>query len=424
MQNWAMRGRKMLLAKFLESLISRGELTLIDVYGGKHRFGEAGSGPCVTIRLHDPSLHTKLWLNPRLYTGEAYMDGTLTIEEGTVYDLLDLAARNSGPGTFNGWDVMLLRLRKLWRRFAQANPLGRAQRHVAHHYDLSDELYALFLDPDRQYSCAYFSRPDMTLAEAQEAKKRHIAAKLRLAAGQRVLDVGSGWGGLALYLARAAGVHVTGITLSKEQHRVSRQRAEEAGLSGRVEFHLRDYREVTGVFDRIVSVGMFEHVGTPHYGEFFDKVRGLLSDDGVALLHTIAISGSPTTTNPWIRKYIFPGGYCPALSEVLPEVERTGLWVTDVEILRLHYAETLRRWRERFLANWDKAAALYDERFCRMWEFYLAGSEVAFRHQDHMVAQIQMTRSVNALPLTREYMAAWEASHAVAAPQRRLKSVS
>ena len=413
----------MILTGVLRSFIFRGDLTLIDAHGRTHRFGQAGSSPSVTLRLHDPALHTKLWFNPRLYAGEAYMDGTLTLEEGTLYDFLDLVARNVGPGAFNSWDTMLFGLRRLWRRFAQANPLGRAQRHVAHHYDLSDELYALFLDSDRQYSCAYFSRADMTLEEAQEAKKRHIAAKLRLAPGQRVLDIGSGWGGLAIYLARAAGVRVTGVTLSKEQHRVSRRRAEEAGVSDLVEFHLRDYREVTGVFDRIVSVGMFEHVGTPHYHEFFGTIDELLPEDGVALLHTIAIGGPPASTNPWIRKYIFPGGYCPSLSEVLPRIERTGVSVTDIEILRLHYAETLRHWRQRFLANWDKAAALYDERFCRMWEFYLAGSEVSFRHQGHMVAQIQMTKRVDALPLTRDYMGAWEAAHAPA-PRRRLKSVS
>ena len=413
----------MLLTGLLRTFVVQGDLTLIDGHGRAHRFGQAGTQPCVTIRLHDPALHSKLWLNPRLYAGEAYMDGTLTLEEGTLYDFLDLVARNVGRGTFNRWDTLLLNLRMLWRRFSQANPLGRAQQHVAHHYDLSDALYALFLDEDRQYSCAYFSRADMSLDEAQEAKKRHIAAKLRLAPGQRVLDIGSGWGGLAIYLARTAGVSVTGVTLSKEQLRVSRQRAEAAGVSHLVEFHLRDYREVTGTFDRIVSVGMFEHVGTPHYHEFFGKVDELLAKDGVALLHTIAIGGPPASTNPWIRKYIFPGGYCPALSEVLPYIERTEASVTDIEILRLHYAETLRHWRQRFLDNWDKAADLYDERFCRMWEFYLAGSEVSFRHQGQMVAQIQMTKDVRAVPQTRNYIAEWEAAHAPA-PQRRLKSVS
>lgn len=414
----------MLLARFLDSLFKKGELTLIDANGVTHRFGRPSTGPAVTARLHDKALHTKLWLNPRLYAGEAYMDGTLTLEQGSIYDLLDLVGINAGAKTFNGWDALTSRLRMLWRGFTQANPLGRAQRNVAHHYDLSDELYALFLDPDRQYSCAYFQHPGMGLAEAQEAKKRHIAAKLRLRPGLHVLDIGSGWGGMALYLARTAGVRVTGVTLSKEQLRVSTRRAEEAGLSHLVQFQLRDYREVTETFDRIVSVGMFEHVGTPHYKEFFGKIRALLKDDGVALLHTIAHFDPPSSTNAWIRKYIFPGGYCPSLSEILPHTERQHLWVTDIEVLRLHYAETLRHWRERFLAQWDQAAALYDERFCRMWEYYLAGSEIAFRHQGQMVVQMQLAKSVDSLPITRDYMAEWEQALPKAPAERRLKSVS
>ncbi len=415
----------MLLARFLRSFIKEGELILIDADGVTHRIGSPAPIPAVAIRLHDRKLHWKLWLDPRLHVGEAYMDGTMTLERGSIHDLLDLVGRNTGERPFGRWDSLGLQLRQMWRRFAQANPLGRAQRHVAHHYDLSDDLYNLFLDHDRQYSCAYFAAPGMSLEDAQKAKKRHIAAKLRLSPGQRVLDVGSGWGGMALYLARTANVHVTGVTLSKEQHRVSCQRAKDEGLSDRVEFLLRDYREVDDRFDRIVSVGMFEHVGTPHYREYFRKFQELLSDDGVALLHTIAHRDPPSNTNPWIRKYIFPGGYCPALSEILPFTERSGLWVTDIEILRLHYAETLRQWRRRFLANWDKAAALYDERFCRMWEYYLAGSEMAFRHQGQIVAQIQLTKSIDALPLTRDYMADWEAAHAPVRPrERRLKSVS
>lgn len=414
----------MLLTRFLRALIRQGELTLVDATGRIHRFGDPARGPAVTFKLHDPSLHRKLWLNPRLVAGEAYMDGTLTIERGSVYDFLALFGLNAGEGHFWGWDRWLDRARRLLRRFEQANPLGLAQQHVAHHYDLSGELYALFLDRDLQYSCAYFESPDLTLDQAQQAKMRHIAAKLRLVPGQRVLDIGSGWGGLALYLARTADVHVTGVTLSKEQHAVSVRRAAEAGLADRVQFHLRDYRDVAQTFDRIVSVGMFEHVGVPHYQEYFDKVHGLLTLDGIALLHTIGHRHPPSNTNPWLRKYIFPGGYCPALSEILPATERTGLWVTDIEILRLHYAETLRHWRQRFLANWDKAAALYDERFCRMWEFYLAGSEVAFRYQGQMVAQIQMTRSVDTLPWTRDYMVGWDREHAKPRkPARHLKSV-
>ena len=394
----------MLLARLFERLIQSGELTLIDADGEFRRFGDAGAGPAVTLRLHDRALHWKLFLNPRLHTGEAYVDGRLTIEGGSIYEFLDLIGANLGIGYVNRPDRWVSRSLMLWRRLAQANPLGRARKNVAHHYDLSGALYDLFLDADRQYSCAYFPTPGMTLEAAQEAKKRHLAAKLLLAPGQRVLDIGSGWGGLALYLARTEGVEVTGITLSREQHRVSENRAAEAGLDGRVRFCVRDYREECGTYDRIVSVGMFEHVGLRHYREFFDQISKLLCDDGVALLHTIAHMDPPSATNPWTQKYIFPGGYCPSLSEILRVMERAGLWVTDVEVLRLHYAETLRAWRERFTANWDAVAAIYDERFCRMWEFYLAGSEVAFRHEGFMVAQIQLAKSVDAVPLTRDYI--------------------
>ncbi len=416
----------MLLAQLFRAIVKRGELTVIDGNGRTRRYGDAARGPRVTIRLHDRTLHTRLPLNPRLVVGEAYMDGTLTVEDGAIYDFLDLVGLNTGGGPMNAWDRWLLRAELLWRGFQQANPLGTAQKHVAHHYDLSGELYDLFLDADRQYSCGYFPEPGMTLDEAQEAKKRHIAAKLCLEPGHKVLDIGSGWGGLGLYLARTTDVEVTGVTLSAEQHTLSQQRATEAGLAGRVGFHLRDYREEAGTYDRIVSVGMFEHVGMPHYQEFFDKVSSLLRDDGVALLHTIADRGVPTATNPWMRKYIFPGGHCPSFSEVLPAIERAGLWVTDIEILRLHYAETLRHWRERFMAHRDQAAALYDERFCRMWEFYLASCEIGFRRMGMMVAQIQLTKAVDAAPLTRDYMARWEPLHAPVeeASSRRLKSVS
>jgi len=398
----------MLLARLLKRLVQTGEIHVIDATGRRHCFGAPGSGPSVTIRLHDRRLHHQLFLNPRLRLGEAYMDGTLTVEDGSIYDFLDITTRNIGFGPMNGLDRWLQRGRMLWRGFQQANPLGRAQRNVAHHYDLSDELYDLFLDSDRQYSCGYFPTPDASLEAAQVAKKRHIAAKLLLEPGQKVLDIGSGWGGLALYLAREADVTVDGVTLSTEQHKVSQRRAEDANASNRVAFHLRDYREVSGRYDRIVSVGMFEHVGVPHYEEYFTKVRDLLTDDGVALIHTISHCDAPCSTNPWLRKYIFPGGYCPSLSEILKVTERLGLWVTDIEILRLHYAETLRHWRERFLARRAEAEALYDARFCRMWEFYLAGSEVSFRNMGQTVAQIQISKSIDAVPLTRDYITDWE----------------
>ncbi len=420
----------MLLAQLFRTTVRRGELTVIDGNGRTRRYGDPESGPRVTIRLHDRRLHWRLPLHPRLAVGEAYVDETLTVEGGTIYDFLDLIGLNLGNGRINTWDKWFMCFETLWRGVQQANPLGKAQQHVAHHYDLSGELYDLFLDDDRQYSCAYFSTAGVSLDRAQEAKKRHIAAKLCLEPGQKVFDIGSGWGGMGLYLARTAGVEVTGVTLSTEQHKLSQQRAREAGLADRVGFHLRDYREDTGTYDRIVSVGMFEHVGTPHYQEYFDKLASLLRDDGVALIHTIADRGTPSSCNPWIRKYIFPGGYCPALSEILPAIERAGLWVTDIEVLRLHYAETLRHWRERFMANRQRAIELYDARFCRTWEFYLASCEMAFRRMGMMVVQIQLTKSIDAVPLTRDYMARWEQAHAAAdeapgaALGRRLKSVS
>ncbi|HYG85180.1 MAG TPA: cyclopropane-fatty-acyl-phospholipid synthase family protein [Azospirillum sp.] len=390
----------MLLARLLNRALTRGAFTLVDANGHTHRIGIGI--PTLILRLHDKALHRQLVLTPRLSFGEAYMDGRLTVEGGSLYELLILLS--DGVDVDGLADPIRDRLAPILRYAEQHNPLPRARRNVAHHYDLSRRFYELFLDRDMQYSCAYFETPGMGLDEAQEAKKRHIAAKLLLHPGHHVLDIGCGWGGMALYLARHAGVRVTGITLSTEQLAVARERAAAAGLSDRVRFELRDYREVIGRFDRIVSVGMFEHVGVPHYGTFFAKLRELLAEDGVALLHSIGRSDGPGTTNPWLRKYIFPGGYSPALSEVVPFIERARLWSTDIEILRLHYAETLRHWRERFLARRDEAVRLYDERFCRMWEFYLSGAEIAFRYQGHMVMQIQMARSVGTAPLTRDYM--------------------
>ena len=394
----------MLAAQFFRRLVRIGDLTVVDADGRTHCFSGAVAGPDVTIRLRDRTLHWRLMTHPYLAFGEAYMDGTLTIEKGTIYDALDLAARNMpNVDTF-----FLQRVRDKFRRvmaFIETyNPVTRARKNVAHHYDLSGALYDLFLDEDRQYSCAYFRTDNDSLEVAQHNKKAHIAAKLRLKPGQKVLDIGSGWGGMGLYLAQIANVDVTGVTLSVEQQKLSEERAKTAGMASKVSFHLRDYREEPGKYDRIVSVGMFEHVGVAHYREFFAKVRDLLTDDGVMLLHSIGRMGPPFGPNPWMKKYIFPGGYTPSLSEVLAAVERAGLWVTDVEILRLHYAKTLRQWRRRFAANRDKAKALYDERFCRMWEFYLAGSEVAFRHMGQMVFQMQIAKRVDALPPTRDYM--------------------
>jgi cyclopropane-fatty-acyl-phospholipid synthase len=393
----------MLLAHLLEHLITVGTLRVVDAEGAIHTFG-TGDAPHATMRLHDKALHRKLFFNPRLHIGEAYMEGTLTAEDGDLYGLLDLLILNVECAPRGPLRPFYSGFGNFMRRLQQYNPVPRAKANIAHHYDLSERLYELFLDADRQYSCAYFRDPAEDLEAAQRNKKKHIAAKLLLRPGQRVLDIGCGWGGLALSLAQECAVEVTGLTLSEEQLKVARARAGAAGLEGRVRFELRDYREESGSYDRIVSVGMFEHVGINHFAEFFAGVKRLLAADGVALLHAIGRADGPGATNPWIRKYIFPGGYSPALSEVVPAVEKAGLWITDIEILRLHYAETLRHWRRRFLAAREEVLKLYDERFCRMWEFYLVGSELAFRRQGHMVWQMQMAREVGAVPLTRDYM--------------------
>jgi cyclopropane-fatty-acyl-phospholipid synthase len=318
----------------------------------------------------------------------------------------------------NHWGSLAAKVAGLLRHIHAYNPVARARRNVAHHYDLSSDLYRLFLDPDRQYSCAYFPTPDTSLDEAQLAKKRHIAAKLLLRPGQRVLDIGAGWGGLGIYCAQVDEVDVTGLTLSVEQHDHAMRRVEAAGLADRVRFVIQDYRETTGSFERVVSVGMLEHVGVNHYEAYFRRVADRLTDDGVAVIHSIGRATGPAATASFVRKYVFPGGYIPALSEVLPSVERAGLWITDVEILRLHYADTLRHWRQRFLGHWAAAADLYDERFCRMWEFYLAGSEAFFRVMDGMVFQLQLAKDRHVVPMTRDYIAADEARHARAEPKR------
>jgi cyclopropane-fatty-acyl-phospholipid synthase len=392
-----------MLKYILCSLIANGTLTVIRADGSRF---SAGSGePHVAFRIHDRRAEWELALHPDLKLGELYMDGRLTMEEGDIYDLLLLAMSNTAYRRVSGLLSAIRTLRRLFRRLSQYNPARRAKDHVAHHYDLSGKLYETFLDRDRQYSCAYFSAPGETLEEAQIGKKRHLAAKLYLnKPGLNVLDIGSGWGGLALDLARDGNANVLGVTLSEEQLAVARERSERAQLSARCKFELIDYRSLKGTFDRIVSVGMFEHVGVPHYAAFFEKIHDLLANEGVAVIHTIGRTDGGGATNSWIAKYIFPGGYTPALSEMLPAIERAGLMVTDVEILRLHYAETLKEWRRRFKAQWTEAAALYDERFCRMWEFYLAGSEATFRVDGLVVFQVQVTKSLDALPITRDYM--------------------
>jgi cyclopropane-fatty-acyl-phospholipid synthase len=347
----------------------------------------------------------KIALRPDLAGGEAYMDGTLTIDRGDVRDFLELFFINlRGPGSQAPTNSAARCWRQIRRALHHRNTRLRSRRHVAHHYDLSEAFYRQFLDPDMQYSCAYFEPGTTSLEAAQQAKKRHILNKLLLRPGQRVLDIGCGWGGLALTLARQGAGRVTGITLSKEQLSVARRRAAEGKLDGRVGFELKDYRDLAGPFDRVVSVGMFEHVGTAHYPEFFAALSRLMADDGVTLLHSIGRMDEPGLTNAWIRKYIFPGGYVPALSEVLATIERAGLWVTDIEILRLHYAETVHHWWRRFQQRRAEIAESYDERFCRMWEFYLAVSEMGFRHDGLMVFQLQLAKRIDAVPVTRDYM--------------------
>ena len=402
----------MLLTWALRNIVTAGRLTLTDARGRVHVFQGAEDGPEVAVRLHNRALHGKLVRNPWLHVGEAYMDGTLTIERGGLGSFLEFCCMNVATGednpAFKASQWLGLKLRWL----QQHNPVGRAQDNVAHHYDLSDRLYDLFLDKDRQYSCAYFTDPDQELESAQEGKKRHLAAKLLLRPGQRVLDIGSGWGGLALYLAEIADVEVTGVTLSEEQCRVARRRAEEKGLSDRATFLLEDYRLHSGRYDRIVSVGMFEHVGAAHFREFFAKTRELLTEDGVALLHSIGRMEPPGNTNAWLRKYIFPGGYTPAMSETLAAIEREKLYVTDIEVLRLHYARTIAHWYARFQANRERVATLYDERFCRMWEFYLKGCQLAFQYWNQMVFQMQFARRQDAAPLVRDYIVDWERAQA------------
>ena len=391
-----------MLGRFLSDFVRDGRLTVIWPDGRTNVYGNGGKE--AALRLHGGWTPWQIRLRPEMVLGEAYMDGRVTVERGTIADVLEILLSN-----FNQYQGSLYHLRRamriLFRRFSQLNRISRARKNVAHHYDLSGKLYDLFLDADRQYSCAYYSDLKMTLEDAQSAKKRHIASKLRLdRPGLKLLDIGAGWGGLALDLARRDEVDVLGVTLSTEQLAMANDRANAAGLSQRCRFALQDYRQVEGTFDRIVSVGMFEHVGAHYYDAFFTKVHELLAHDGVALLHTIGRADGPSATNPWIAKYIFPGGYTPALSEIMRSIERCGLFATDIEILRLHYAETLKEWRNRFCRNWDKAAALYDERFCRMWEFYLASSEMTFRYGNQVVFQIQLAKRVDTVPVTRDYM--------------------
>ncbi|HEV2573024.1 MAG TPA: cyclopropane-fatty-acyl-phospholipid synthase family protein [Beijerinckiaceae bacterium] len=393
-----------LLQRTLERVIRNGNLLITDPDGKVNTFGD-GNGPPAHIVIHTSHAEWAITRDPMLAFPESYMSGEVDFLEGDVLRLLSIVYKNVGLSVHGNVLTRIIEgTRNLFKRLQQLNTTNRAKENVHRHYDLSGELYKLFLDEDMQYSCAYFERPDMTLEEAQLAKKRHLAAKLLIKPGQRVLDIGSGWGGLGLYLARQCEADVLGITLSTEQHGVAEERARAAGLDKRVRFELTDYRDLTEPFDRIVSVGMFEHVGVNHFRTFFEQSAKLLKKDGIMVLHSIGRNGPPIATGAFIRKYIFPGGYIPSLSEVLPVIESAGLMVNDIEILRFHYADTLKAWQERFQAHRDRAKEIYDERFCRMWEFYLAASEAAFRWQELMVFQIQLTHRNDVVPLTRGYI--------------------
>jgi cyclopropane-fatty-acyl-phospholipid synthase len=396
-----------LLQFLLKTFIRRGTFRVTTSRGTVLTFGD-GTGQPVWVRFTSRAAEWAILLDPELKFGETYMNGTFVVERGSIADVLAimLGQKSEVPH----WARPQWLLRYLNRRLQQFNPRRRARHNVAHHYDLDGRLYSLFLDADRQYSCGYFDNPEVSLDDAQLAKKRHLAAKLLLRRDRgeqdlRVLDIGCGWGGLGLYLAEVAGADVTGVTLSQEQHAIANERAAEKGLTERARFNLQDYRDLGGSFDRIVSVGMFEHVGVNHYDTFFRKSAQLLANDGVMVLHSIGRSEGPNVTNPWIAKYIFPGGYIPSLSEVLPHIEKAGLLITDMEILRLHYAETLKAWRERFLAHREEVERIYDQRFVRMWEFYLAASEMSFREQNLMVFQVQLTKRQDVVPMTRDYIA-------------------
>ncbi len=385
------------------SLIKKGSLDIIDASGQKHHF--AGTpGIQVTIRFNDKVNLWKLFTNPMIELPEAYMFGNLTVEEGSLDDFLLLLAQNNQNVRDFFFSSIQRRTRYMLRKVFQDNSPLKARANVQNHYDISNDLYRLFLDKDMQYSCAYFRSEHDTLEQAQINKKNHIIAKLDLHPGQRVLDIGCGWGGLSIEMARQKGVHVTGVTLSEKQHELGRQRVRDAGLENQIDLKLLDYRKLEGKFDRIVSIGMFEHVGMPHYPEYFAKVNDLLADDGRMLLHSIGYNKPSLATQPWLEKYIFMGGYLPALSETIPHIENAGFWVTDVEVLRLHYSYTLREWKKRFRAHEAQIKQMYDDTFYRMFDLYLTGCELAMIYSGTMAFQVQFAKQITAVPITRDYM--------------------
>tara|TARA_B100000686_G_scaffold157032_1_gene164728 strand:- start:1343 stop:2533 length:1191 start_codon:yes stop_codon:yes gene_type:complete len=394
----------MLLTKFLNSLFKKGGFLLEDANGKEHVIGKPKAKNPIKMKIHDKKLNKKLVLYPDLYFGEAYTDGKITFHNGTLSDFLDLALENIGRQKTNTMSDIFNTLRGSYRYLTNFNFIKKSKMNVAHHYDISDELYFIFLDSLRQYSCAYFKNDDDSLEQAQKNKINHIIKKLNIKENSKVLDIGSGWGHLSMEIAKQAKCQVTGVTLSENQYKYSNQKAKELNLGNQVEFKLMDYREVKDKYDRIVSVGMFEHVGRKFYKRFFNKVYEILKDDGIALLHTIGSVNAPRSPQPWITKYIFPGGYTPSLSEISNPIEKSGLILSDMEVLRMHYAHTLRNWKERFIENKEKVLKMFDERFFRMFEFYLSSCEMAFKHGDQVVYQLQLTKKLNTAPSTRDYI--------------------
>jgi len=394
----------MKLVKFLNKLFKKGGFVLEDYYGKEHVIGNPDSEKPIKLKIHKKNLHHKLLFYPDLYFGEAYTDGSITIEGGELSNFLDIALENIGRRETNTFSEFFNKFRGSYRYLTNFNFIKKSKMNAAHHYDISDDLYFLFLDPLRQYSCAYFKNEKETLEQAQENKIDHIIKKLNIHPNQKVLDIGSGWGSLAIEIAKKAKCQVTGITLSKNQFEYSKKRVKELNLGNQVEFKLIDYREVKEKFDRIVSVGMFEHVGRKFYKTFFKQISQILNDNGVALLHTIGSVNPPRDPHPWITRYIFPGGYTPSLSEVAGPIEKSGLIVSDIEVLRMHYAHTLRNWTERFKKNKEKVVQMFDERFFRMFEFYLSSCEMAFKHGDQVVYQFQLAKKLTTTPSTRDYI--------------------